>query len=284
MSNLDLKYYFKELSDALLLLYPSREAESIAYIVVEHVLNYSKFEYAGHKHQLFPENRKAKWDEIKSRLVLGEPIQYVVKEAHFYGLKYEVDSSVLIPRPETEELVDLILKENEIENISLIDLGTGSGCIPVSIKKNRDNWKVWALDISKEALLVAEKNASNNNVHISFIQEDILNPNLNVENQKFDIIVSNPPYVPVSDKIKMHKNVADFEPHIALFSPDEDPVKFYKAIAEFSNQHLKESGKVYVEIHEKYGNEVKKLFENGFRKVQIISDINSKPRIVKAER
>ena len=284
MSNHDLKYYFKELSDALLLHYPSREAESIAYIVVEHVLNYSKFEYAGHKHELFPENHKAKWDEIKSRLILGEPIQYVVKEAHFYGLKYEVDSSVLIPRPETEELVDLILMENGQENISLIDLGTGSGCIPVSIKKNRDNWKVWALDISKEALVVAEKNASNNNVHISFIQEDILNPNLNVENQKFDIIVSNPPYVPVSDKIKMHKNVADFEPHIALFSPDEDPVKFYKAIAEFSNQHLKESGKVYVEIHEKYGNEVKKLFENGFRKVQIISDINSKPRIVKAER
>lgn len=285
MSNKDLKFYFKELLEALSLQYPLHEAESIAYIVVKHLLNYSKFKYTAHKHDLFPDNLLEPWNKIKERLATGEPVQYVVKETYFYGLKFKVNPSVLIPRPETEELVDLIIKENTSGNLKLLDIGTGSGCIPVSIKANRKEWDIWAMDISSEAIKVAKENAENHLLSINFIVDDILLLHDINQVHFFDILVSNPPYVPYSEIKKMHKNVADFEPHIALFSPDEDPVKFYKAISEFATKHLQKNGKVYVEIHENYGNEVKEIFlEKGFTKVQVIADINSKPRIVKAER
>ncbi len=281
MPDQNIQFYFTQLTDALLPLYPRREAESIAYIAVEHVLNYSKYEYATNKHIPFPESHLFKWNEIKERLEGGEPIQYVVNEAVFYGLKLLVTSSVLIPRPETEELVDLIIKENPADRISMIDIGTGSGCIPVSIKVNRKNWEVWALDISADALAVAEKNAQNNNVQVNLVEDNILNPGKTYS--EYDVIISNPPYVPFSDIKNMHKNVVGFEPHLALFSPDKDPVKFYKAIAGFAMKYLKKQGKVYVEIHEKYGDEVKKIFlQKGLNTVHIISDINNKPRIIKA--
>ena len=283
MPDMDIQFYFKQLKESLLLLYPLSEAESIAYLVVDHVLNYSKFEYTVHKHESFPESRLIKWIEIKSRLEKREPVQYIINESWFYGLKFFVNPSVLIPRPETEEMVDLILKENTDDKIAIIDIGTGSGCIPVSIKSNRKNWNISAMDVSKDALKVAMENAQKNQVEINFIEYNILNPDKLYEPQSFDLIVSNPPYVPMHEIEKMHKNVADFEPHLALFSPDEDPVKFYRAIADFAFKYLKNQGKLYVEIHEKYSKEVKELFlEKGLSDVQIILDINNKPRIVKA--
>lgn len=283
MYDLTIQYQFKNLTKALEQLYQKQEAESIAYVVIDHVLNYSKFEYTSHKHELFPETKLPKWNEIKIRLEQSEPIQYIVKESWFYGLKFMVNPSVLIPRPETEEMVDLILKENTAERYTIIDIGTGSGCIPISIKSNRKNWNISAMDISTEAFKVAQENAHNNQVQIDFIEDDILFPQKINKTELFDIIVSNPPYVPMHEIEKMHKNVAEFEPHLALFSPDDDPVKFYRAIADFAIIHLRKSGKVYAEIHEKYSEEVKEIFLNkGLHDVKIISDINNKPRIIKA--
>lgn len=283
MSDLTIQYQFKNLIKALERLYPKHEAESIAYVAIEHVLNYSKFKYAEHRQESFPKTKLEKWNNISERLITGEPVQYIIGSAPFYGLNFKVSPEVLIPRPETEELVELVLKENKENLLRVLDIGTGSGCIPVSIKFNQKNWEVFATDISEEAVRITEENAKNNNAQIKIFIDDIFNSKVFRSEIKFDIIVSNPPYIPLSEKQVMHKNVIDFEPHLALFIPDNDPVKYYKAIAEFAKIHLDEKGKVYVEIHESYANEVVTVFkESGFNKNEIIFDINKKPRIIKS--
>jgi release factor glutamine methyltransferase len=275
--------YFNQLVNKLKTIYSDNESESIAFMVVEHVLNYSKFRYSENRSQPFPKTKKGKWKTLEIRLLNSEPIQYIIGEADFFGLKFKVNNNVLIPRQETEELVQLILSENNSEKIKLLDIGTGSGCIPVSLKKKRNNWDIYATDISNNVLKIATENAKENNAEITFLQDDICNSVAFNSDNKFDVIVSNPPYIPIMEIDKMHRNVKDFEPHLALFSPDDNPLIFYQHIAEFSQIHLNKNGTLYVEIHEKFANEVSRLFKNKeLKNINIINDINEKARIVKA--
>ncbi len=278
-----LSSYYNSLVDNLKAIYSENESKSIAFIVVEHLLHFSKFKYTENKNMPFPVPQINNWKNIESRLLNYEPIQYIIGKAPFYGLDFIVNKNVLIPRQETEELVQLILLENKDRKIKIIDVGTGSGCIAITLKKYCEEFDVFATDISDAALQVAKQSAKDNNVIINFVNDNILDSKI-ISSNKFEIIVSNPPYIPESEKIKMHKNVKDFEPEIALFSPENEPLKYYKHIAEFACKHLEEDGLIYVEVHEKFAKEVVLLFEvYGFVDNKVINDINEKPRFVKSK-
>lgn len=212
------------------------------------------------------------------RLKTHEPIQYVLGKTSFMDLEFKVNSSVLIPRPETEELVRLMLKE-DLDGKEILDIGTGSGCIAISLAKNLPNSKITALDISKDALEVAKENAKLNNVSIDFINADIFKYD---SNKKFDVIVSNPPYVTESEKALMKQNVLDFEPELALFVEDSNYLKYYKQIVKFSKKNLFKNGKLFLETNEGFKNEIKKLLhKNMFYKIDLLNDIYSKFRYIK---
>jgi release factor glutamine methyltransferase len=220
--------------------------------------------------------------EIITRLNQHEPLQYILEEAEFFGRKFIVNPSVLIPRPETELLVREVLKI-KINAPRILDVGTGSGCIAITLNLEIPNSKVYAIDVSQNALNTANANSKKLGVNVSFILHDFLNDSLQLET--VDLIVSNPPYVRNSEKEMMKSNVLNYEPHQALFVSDRDPLIFYKAIASKSKTLLNTSGKVVVEINENFGNEVKDLFEsNGFKEVKIIKDLDGKDRIVVAKK
>ena len=222
---------------------------------------------------------------IVKRLQDKEPFQYIIGETWFYDLLFKIDKRALIPRPETEELVDLIIKDaKEISDLKIVDLCSGSGCISISLAKNLNIKAVYGVELSQEAIDLAKKNAVLNHVSVSFLNGNVLeNLPLEIEKKSVDIIVSNPPYIPLRDKEKMEKNVLDFEPHMALFVSDENPLVFYKAIAEQGLNILKDDGLIYLEIHENYGEETKKMLESkGFKKVEIIHDLQGKDRMIKA--
>ena len=212
-----------------------------------------------------------------------EPWQHIVGFADFYGSKFHVSPDVLVPRPETEELVQLILDHVKPMQ-TVLDIGTGSGCIPISIKKKYEHLMVFGLDVSEAALEIARKNAELNQVEINWRQADILNPkewSRVGANQKFDIIVSNPPYVLESDKSKMHQNVLEFDPELALFVADETPLLFYDAIADFALQYLNANGQLYFEIHQDFGQQTVALLEKkGFTEVKLVKDLFGNDRIV----
>ena len=211
------------------------------------------------------------------------PLQYILKEAWFYGLRLYVNNSVLIPRPETEELVDLILKDHK-ELSSLLDIGTGSGCIPLAIKKNRAHCKTFACDISEAALLVASENAAENEAEIEFVQGDILKEDI-LPAQKFKVIVSNPPYIMSSEAQSMENHVLKHEPHLALFVEGTDPILFYKRIIDYCANHLEKTGCLYFELNPltaeqvKHYAESKKLFSN----IEILKDMSGKMRFLRAQ-
>ena len=219
--------------------------------------------------------------QIASELKAGRPIQYILGEAEFYGLKFYVNPDVLIPRPETEELVYLIIqtiKASAKPYKSFLDIGTGSGCIPISIKKKVPALHISALDVSQPALAVAKRNAELNDVTVNFIEADILTYQ---SEQVYDIIVSNPPYIKEDEKSSMHQNVLSHEPHLALFVSNEDPLVFYKAIAEFSRQRLNTEGFLFFEINEFLGNEMQQMLSSkGFRNITIVKDMQGKDRII----
>lgn len=216
-------------------------------------------------------------------LKMNKPLAYIIGEWEFYGLPFKVNEHTLIPRPETEELVILILKEN-VGELNILDIGTGSGCIPISLKKQSNNYRVLAVDVSKGAIEIATENAKINEVEITFKEYDILKNRHEKFTPQLDVIVSNPPYIPEKDKALMDSNVLDFEPHLALFVANSEPLIFYDAISDFALQNLKNSGKLYFEIHENYGKEVLNLLhEKRFSEVKIIQDINGKNRIVSAQ-
>ena len=220
-------------------------------------------------------------------LLKNKPIQYIIGETEFCDLKFKVNENVLIPRPETSELVMNIVNSQQStvnSQLSILDIGTGSGCIAISLAKNIPDSKVYALDISEKALEVAKENAINNDADITFIHDDILSLNNKIET-KFDIIVSNPPYVRELEKADMRDNVLNWEPHNALFVSDNDPLIFYRNILEFAKTHLNENGEIWFEINEYLGKEMTDLCkEYGFSDIQIFKDFRGKERIVKVNK
>ncbi len=220
---------------------------------------------------------------VLEELLQHKPIQYVLGEAWFYNMKLKVNQHVLIPRPETEELVQLVL--NEVTNIKMptvLDIGTGSGCIALALKKNMPQAIVTAIDVSREALLVAKENATTQQCSIQFLEVDFLDESQWAVLPMFDIIISNPPYIPITEKGKMDNNVTLFEPHKALFVPDDSPLLFYKKIAGFADKHLNPTGKIFMETHEDFANQTAALFLEHFKEVTIQKDIFGKERMVVA--
>ncbi|RFS15765.1 peptide chain release factor N(5)-glutamine methyltransferase [Emticicia sp. C21] len=282
------KQFFDELLHQITV-YETQEAKEIVFWLLEHELGLKKIDILSNR----PINstKSIDWDSIVKRLNNHEPIQYILGETTFYGRRFLVDDSVLIPRPETEELVDYVCewekKTNRIESEKkVIDIGTGSGCIAISLAKELSNAQVWAYDISEKALVTAQKNADlNQAANVSFEKVDILQYLSNGAQSKlrFDIIVSNPPYVTKQEAAQMRSNVLNFEPHLALFVEDNDPLIFYQAIANFAIQTLKEDGLVIVEINESLGEETAGVFSRaGFSETEVIKDLHQKNRFVRA--
>jgi release factor glutamine methyltransferase len=292
----------QQLQTALTDLYDNREAANIADWVMEHVTGLRKIDRIMHKQSPLAPERADRLLEYTRQLLTHKPVQYVLHEAWFCGMPFYVDEHVLIPRPETEELVDWIVtevvrKEAEVGNrmyensskflpptsyLSILDIGTGSGCIPVSLKKKIPHAEVYACDVSEGALNVAARNAADQQTPIHFLQVDFLDKESWSSLPEVDIIVSNPPYIPQSDKNTMLQNVLAYEPHLALFVPDNDALVFYDAIANFAQQTLPGHGCVFVEIHEDLGQKTKELFESKGFYAEVKKDFQGKDRMVKA--
>ena len=267
-----LSYFRKELSAVS----DEREITSWYYISMQYLLVYNRSDCIINSNQVLNKSQLIKIKQIVAELKTHKPIQYILGKTEFYGLKIMVNEHTLIPRPETEQLVDWILKENFV---TALDIGTGSGCIPIALAKNTDA-KVLAIDVSEDALLIAEENAKNNEVEIDFIHQDILQTN---SLQKVDLIVSNPPYVLESEKEKMQENVLDYEPELALFVEDKNPLIFYKKIASLAFNFLNENGKLFFEINAKFGKEtIEMLADIGFVNIELKKDMNDKDRMIKA--
>ena len=222
------------------------------------------------------------FEEDLNQLKAGKPVQHIVGYAFFYDYFFKVNEYTLIPRPETEELIYLITeKHDKNAELKILDLGTGSGCIPITLSKLFPNAQVFGLDISEEALKVANFNNQELNAKVEFIQQDML-AEFNL-NQKFDIIISNPPYIRDLEKKEMHQNVMDYEPHLALFVTDDNPLIFYRRVAEIAQKHLKENGKIYCEINQYLGQETKNMFEEFYSNVILHQDISSNDRIIEVK-
>lgn len=265
-------------------LYPPDEMEGLIRIIFSHLKQYNLTDMLLNKDEILDAKEQLAISAILARLKHHEPIQYILGETEFYGLPFKVTPEVLIPRPETEELVDWILKSKNYQTARILDAGTGSGCIPVSLKKHWPKAQVMACDISDNILKVARMNAGLNQTEVAFFHMDILNPLLPDSFPNIDLLVSNPPYVTESEKQQMGKNVLKFEPWKALFVPDNDPLLFYKALVELAKKHLNKNGQIFWEINEAYGIDCKKLLkENGFSNVKIKKDINGKNRMIFAE-
>lgn len=285
-----LKNYKSEFINQLAFLEDRVEAESFFYIILEKIQNLKRIDLALNPNLELSDNDLQQWNEIVSELKTHRPIQYILGETEFFGLRFEVNENTLIPRSETEELVQLILEESrksKVENLKILDVGTGSGCIAISLAKNLSNSNVSAIDVSEKALETAKINAKNNEVVIDFILCDVLK--LSTFDFRlstnFDIIVSNPPYVRNLEKHEIKTNVLEFEPHLALFVEDNDALIFYKKIAQLALKNLSENGKLYFEINQYLGKETVKLLEDlGFKSVKLIKDIYENDRMIKCTR
>lgn len=271
-----MKHVWKETVNKLLQLYERREAENISYLLMEDVFHVSKSDI------LLGSEKEIDGEKLKmyiKRLLENEPLQYVTGFTYFYGRKFLIQKGALIPRPETEELVQLIISDNEkLDTPRILDVGVGSGCIAISLNKEL-NGVAFGTDISEEALEIAKKNASELKADVSFFSHDIFSSDLPIG--ELDILVSNPPYIPNGEEGLMNKNVLEFEPKIALFVPDDDPIRFYKRIANQGLVSLRKEGKLYFEIHENYGSDVKNYLKKiGYTKVKIHQDMQEKNRMV----
>ncbi len=278
-----IKEYRSHFIQELSAIYDAGEAESFFYLILEEKHKLKRIDLALQPDLAFSDADLQLWNLILEQLKNEIPIQYLLGKTSFYGLEFEVNSHVLIPRPETEELVDWVVesRKSKAENlkIKLLDIGTGSGCIAISLAKNIPNAHVFAIDVSEKALATAGINAENNQVNISFIEKDILKTE--DLGQKFDIIISNPPYVRNLEKREIKKNVLDNEPHLALFVEDNDALIFYKKIAEIAQKNLSENGELFFEINQYLGNEMVELLENmNFKNIELRKDIYGNDRMI----
>jgi len=272
-----LKIYFAQNLEGL---YPSEEIESFFFLLVEKYLHLSKVDTVFKKKDEVSEEIKGQFTKAANRLQHFEPIQYILGETEFYGLPFKVTPTTLIPRPETEELVDWIIANCNKNHKALLDIGTGSGCIAIALAKNLPAVQVSAFDISEEALKIASENAVYNKVEVIFSKVDILNTSLLP--QKYDVIVSNPPYVRNSEKEKMQKNVLDFEPASALFVEDDNPLLFYSKITKLAKNYLNPKGFLFFEINEYLSEDVIQLLEReSFSEIELKKDFFGKARMIK---
>lgn len=269
---------------ALRPLYPAGEVEGFIRIIFRHLLHYEPVDILLRKDTVLPGFIPDKIDKVVEELKKSRPVQYIFNEARFHGHDFYVDGSVLIPRPETEELVDIIVDENELSDLSVLDAGTGSGCIAISLALALKFPEVTAVDISEKALAVARRNAAALNArNIDFVCCDMLD--MPVEVGKYDIIVSNPPYIAESEKAGMDRNVLDYEPSGALFVPDDDPLRFYKALSRFGADALKPGGRLYFEINSRFPAEIKKMLDaDGYVDVELLRDMQGLWRFARAHK
>ncbi|MGM1430461.1 peptide chain release factor N(5)-glutamine methyltransferase [Sphingobacterium lactis] len=267
-------------------IYDREEITNLFHITCEHILNLKRMQFTLRMQEALTGEELQQFNLILEQLISGKPIQHILGKAPFYGMEFSVTEDTLIPRPETEELVDLIIKDAQDKSgLRLIDIGTGSGCIAISLAKHLQDARVEAVDISAAAIHVAQENARQHQVNIDFKCLDILEWELTFDDQqRFDIIVSNPPYITQEEKEAMHRNVLQFEPHTALFVEDAAPLLFYDYIASFAEQHLEKDGVLYFEINQYLAEETKDLLlKKGFADVQVLNDINAVPRMIKAK-
>lgn len=271
-----IQYIENELAEV----YPFPEIRGFTRMILEKVCGLSYTEQVLHKDQELPEADKKSIEAIVLRLKKNEPIQYIFGETEFRDLKLKVNPSVLIPRPETEELIDFILEKRISPKAKIIDIGTGSGCIALALKSALPEAEAYGLDVSEKALETAAGNAELNNLEVAFLQRDILNWEADVWEQ-YDVIVSNPPYVRNSEKQMMEKNVLEYEPTTALFVSDSDPLLFYRRISEFAQKFLHKKGRLFFEINEYLGNEMVDLLKQlGFSEIELRKDINGRNRML----
>jgi len=279
-----LKQYKTHFFDSLKNIQDEQEIESFFFILTEYLHNIKRVDVALNPNFELSEDDVEKWNAILAELQLEKPIQYITGDAWFFRLRFEVNENTLIPRPETEELVEWILSSSIIHHpSSILDIGTGTGCIPISLKTNLPKANVSAIDVSEKALEVAKRNAISNKVDISFIQANILE----VEDlsQYFDIIVSNPPYVRNLEKEEIKKNVLDYEPHLALFVEDTDALLFYRKIAQLALKNLAPNGLLFFEINQYLGKETVELLENlGFKNIELKKDMYGNDRMIKCKK
>lgn len=273
----------------LLSIYDEDELFAIFELVCEQYLNYSKTDTRLKFHENLNQSDVLKIYDTAKALKTGAPIQYIFGEADFYNLKFKVNSATLIPRPETEELVDIIIKEFKQETrnnqtLNILDIGTGSGCIPITLKKNIPISKVTGIDISEQALDVAKLNSTKNNVEVDFLNLDILSNNQQLSS--YNLIVSNPPYVLNSEAKQMDQRVLKHEPHLALFVEDTDPIIFYKRIIDLCANYLEEKGYLFFELNPLYANDVKNYGNDSkiFNFTEIVKDMSGKERFLKAQK
>ena len=281
-----IKEYRTEFLQELTPIYDAGEAESFFYLILEEKNQLKKIDLALHPDLIFSADEIMVWNSLLESLKKEIPIQYLLGKTSFYGLDFEVNEKVLIPRPETEEIVEWILESQKSkvksQKSKILDIGTGSGCIAISLAKNLPDASVFAIDVSEKALATAKKNAAINDVNVTFIEKNILETE-NLE-QQFDIIVSNPPYVRNLEKEEIKKNVLDYEPHLALFVEDNDALIFYRKIAALAQKNLSPNGQLYFEINQYLGVEMKDLLEKmNFKNIELRKDIYGNDRMIKGD-
>ncbi|EKT4498247.1 peptide chain release factor N(5)-glutamine methyltransferase [Flavobacterium psychrophilum] len=279
-----IKNYRTQFVQALASIFDEKEIESFFYIILEAFHQLKRVDLVLSPDLKLDNIQLLQWETVLLQLKEQKPIQYILGETQFFGLPFYVNKNTLIPRPETEELVEWIIKENlkisSLKNLKILDIGTGSGCIAISLAKNLPNASVFAIDVSDKALATAQKNAVLNEVDITFIEKNILQTE--DLNQEFDIIVSNPPYVRNLEKKEIHKNVLEYEPHLALFVENNDSLLFYRKITELATRNLSNNGQLYFEINQYLGKETVELLEKyNFKNTTLKKDIYGNDRMIK---
>lgn len=282
---MNLKQLLQKFHQELDLLFGKEEVDSFFNILLEYYLKMKRTDFILNTSFELSVQQLQDFNTVLSRLKNQEPIQYILGETFFYGLRFKVNKNTLIPRPETEELVAWILEVCENKKLKILDIGTGSGCIAVSLAKHLPNAEVFALDISEKALQVAKENAELNTVKITFLKADILNWKNDDSRSRFDVIVSNPPYVREQEKLEMKSNVVDHEPHQALFVTNNNPLQFYEAVGYFAQEYLKSRGLLFFEINQYLGNETQQLLKQlDFNNIELKQDLFGKDRMLKARK
>jgi release factor glutamine methyltransferase len=288
----------RHIKEQLREIYQDREAMNIADLALEHITGFSKSARLSKSEETLSAYHVQNVHEFIRRLQAHEPIQYIMNKTWFYGMELFVDKNVLIPRPETEELVDWIIQDVKASgrdvfergpmqadvttSLKILDVGTGSGCIALALKKAMPKAEIWGCDTSDDALSVARRNGSNLDIRVDFQGIDFLDQSQQKQLPTVDIIASNPPYIPISNRQSMRRNVLDYEPHTALFVPTDDPLLFYKALIAFAKKRLYPKGSIYMEIHEDLGKDVVSLFDKEGYEVELRKDMQGKERMVKA--